>query len=88
MEVLRLCPLVLLVKAGISHYSVWNRRCGDDRRLLACGAVGRNWAFGLSFMFGGGGQRYDEILIAMGGLCLGRNFEVNFFLGGSIRSMQ
>jgi hypothetical protein len=81
MEVLRLCPLVLLVKAGRIQHSVWNRRCGDRRRLLACGAVGRNWAFGLSFVFGG--QRYGEMLIAMGGRVLGgciRSFQCNVYV--------
>ena len=38
-------------------------------------AVGR-WTFGLNYVFGG--QNYNYILIALGGLRVGENFEVNF----------
>ena len=39
------------------------------------GTGGRGWAFGLSLEIWG--RHYSEILITLGGLCAGGNFEVN-----------
>jgi hypothetical protein len=42
MKFLRLCPLVLLDKAGRSQHSVWNRQCGDRKETV--GVWGRGTA--------------------------------------------
>jgi hypothetical protein len=45
----------------------------EEGKMVGSGPLGRRWEFGLSFVFGG--EQYDEILIALGGLRLGEKFE-------------
>ena len=61
------------------RYRIGTRRREDERNLTA-GVLSRSEQFNIWAAFPLRGQHYDDMFLALGGLSLGVNFEVNVLI--------